>query len=387
MDNKLDFVTDTNDSQPTDGARIKVIGVGGGGNNAVDRMIEANVSKAEFIAINTDLQQLKTVKAPVALQIGTRLTQGLGAGAKPEIGQKAAEETESAIKELLENTEMVFITAGMGGGTGTGAAPVIAKLAKDMGILTVAVVTKPFFFEGPQRARNAEMGIEQLSANVDAIVTIPNDLLLKTADKKITIKDSFKLADEVLRQGVEGIIEVIAQNGIISCDFADVSTIMRDSGIAHMGIGVGKGENAAQDAVRAAIESPLLETSISGAHNVLLNITGGTEFSLVDMGEVSSIVREMVSQDATIIVGTAVDENMKDEIKVTMVATGLNAKNKRGIKTDSITPSAPKSTDFGSRVPTYNSPSNDDDAIFSRTINTGMDSINVPSFFKPKNNQ
>ena len=388
MGNNLDFVTDKTETQPTDGARIKVIGVGGGGNNAVDRMIEANVSKAEFIAVNTDLQQLKTVKAPVALQIGTRLTQGLGAGAKPEVGQKAAEETESAIKELLENTEMVFITAGMGGGTGTGAAPVIAKLAKEMGILTVAVVTKPFFFEGPQRARNAEQGIEQLSANVDAIVTIPNDLLLKIADKKISIKDSFKLADEVLRQGVEGIIEVIAQNGIISCDFADVSTIMRDSGIAHMGIGVGKGENAAQDAVRAAIESPLLETSISGAHNVLLNITGGTEFSLVDMGEVSSIVREMVSQDATIIVGTAVDENMKDEIKVTLVATGLNAKNKRGFnKTETITPSAPKPTSFDSRVPTFNSSSNDDDAIFSRTLKTGMDSINVPSFFKPKNNQ
>lgn len=384
MGNNMDFVTDTTAAQPTDGARIKVIGVGGGGNNAVDRMIDANVSKAEFIAVNTDLQQLKTVKAPVALQIGTRLTQGLGAGAKPEIGQKAAEETESAIKELLENTEMVFITAGMGGGTGTGAAPVIAKLAKDMGILTVAVVTKPFFFEGPQRARNAEQGIEQLSANVDAIVTIPNDLLLKTADKKISIKDSFKLADEVLRQGVAGIIEVIAQNGIISCDFADVSTIMRDSGVAHMGIGIGKGENAAQDAVRAAIESPLLETSISGAHNVLLNITGGTEFSLVDMGEVSSIVREMVSQDANIIVGTAVDENMKDEIKVTLIATGLNAKNKRGIKTDTITPTAPKTTDFGSHVPTFTA-TNDDDAIFSRTLKSGMDSVNVPSFFKPKN--
>lgn len=384
MGNNMDFVTDTTAAQPTDGARIKVIGVGGGGNNAVDRMIDANVSKAEFIAVNTDLQQLKTVKAPVALQIGTRLTQGLGAGAKPEIGQKAAEETESAIKELLENTEMVFITAGMGGGTGTGAAPVIAKLAKDMGILTVAVVTKPFFFEGPQRARNAEQGIEQLSANVDAIVTIPNDLLLKTADKKISIKDSFKLADEVLRQGVAGIIEVIAQNGIISCDFADVSTIMRDSGVAHMGIGIGKGENAAQDAVRAAIESPLLETSISGAHNVLLNITGGTEFSLVDMGEVSSIVREMVSQDANIIVGTAVDENMKDEIKVTLIATGLNAKNKRGIKTDTIAPTAPKTTDFGSRIPTFTA-SNDDDAIFSRTLKSGMDSVNVPSFFKPKN--
>lgn len=386
MGNDIDFVTGIADAQPTDGARIKVIGVGGAGNNAVDRMIEANVAKAEFIAINTDLQQLKTVKAPVALQIGSKLTQGLGAGAKPEIGQKAAEESEAAIKELLENTEMVFITAGMGGGTGTGAAPVIAKLAKEMGILTVAVVTKPFFFEGPQRARNAESGIEQLSANVDAIVTIPNDLLLKTADKKISIKDSFRLADEVLRQGVEGIIEVIAQNGIISCDFADVSTIMRDSGVAHMGIGIGKGENAAQDAVRAAIESPLLETSISGAHNVLLNITGGTEFSLVDMGEVSSIVREMVSQDATIIVGTAVDEELKDEIKVTLIATGLNSKNKRGSKTEGFTAqaSAPKAPEFGQRTPTF-SRTDDDDAIFSRTLKSNMDSVNVPSFFKPKN--
>ncbi|MCR4719061.1 MAG: cell division protein FtsZ [Firmicutes bacterium] len=383
MDNNIERVAEPAVTQPTDGARIKVIGVGGGGNNAVDRMIEANVAKAEFIAVNTDLQQLKTVKAPIALQIGARLTQGLGAGAKPEIGQKAAEETENAIKELLENTEMVFITAGMGGGTGTGAAPVIAKLAKDMGILTVAVVTKPFFFEGPQRARNAEQGIESLATNVDAIVTIPNDLLLKTADKKISITDSFRLADEVLRQGVEGIIEVIAQNGIISCDFADVSTVMRDSGVAHMGIGIGKGENAAQDAVRAAIESPLLETSIAGAHNVLLNITGGTEFSLVDMGEVSSIVREMVSQDATIIVGTAVDENMKDEIKVTLIATGLNAKNKRGVKTEPIIPGMPKTPDFGSRTPSF-SPVNDDDAIFSRTLKKGMDSVNVPSFFKTK---
>ena len=385
MDNNIENAVETAVSQPTDGARIKVIGVGGGGNNAVDRMIEANVAKAEFIAVNTDLQQLKTVKAPVALQIGARLTQGLGAGAKPEVGQKAAEETENALKELLENTEMVFITAGMGGGTGTGAAPVIAKLAKDMGILTVAVVTKPFFFEGPQRAKNAEQGIENLAANVDAIVTIPNDLLLKTADKKISITDSFRLADEVLRQGVEGIIEVIAQNGIISCDFADVSTVMRDSGVAHMGIGIGKGENAAQDAVRAAIESPLLETSIAGAHNVLLNITGGTEFSLVDMGEVSSIVREMVSQDATIIVGTAVDENMKDEIKVTLIATGLNAKNKRGVKSEPIIPGMPKNNnpDFGSRTPSF-SPVNDDDAIFSRTLKKGMDSVNVPSFFKAK---
>lgn len=383
MGNEIDFVSGIADVQPTEGARIKVIGVGGAGNNAVDRMIEANVAKAEFIAINTDLQQLKTVKAPIALQIGSKLTQGLGAGAKPEVGQKAAEESEAAIKELLQNTEMVFITAGMGGGTGTGAAPIIAKLSKEMGILTVAVVTKPFFFEGPQRAKNAEAGIEGLSANVDAIVTIPNDLLLKTADKKTSIQESFKLADDVLRQGVEGIIEVIAQNGIISCDFADVSTIMRDSGVAHMGIGIGKGENAAQDAVRAAIESPLLETSIAGAKNVLLNITGGEDFTLVDMGEVSSIVREMVSQDATIIVGTAVDEKAKDEIKVTLIATGLNIKNKRGNKDGFVPPVTGGSSD-APKAPSFSS-SNDDDAIFSRTLKAGIDSVNVPSFFKPKN--
>ena len=372
-------------TQPADGARIKVIGVGGGGNNAVDRMIEAGVDKAEFIAVNTDLQQLKTVKASTIIQIGTRLTQGLGAGAKPEIGKKAAEETESELKEIMKDTEMVFVTAGMGGGTGTGAAPVIAKIAKDMGILTVAVVTKPFFFEGPQRMKNAQAGIEELSANVDAIVTIPNDLLLKTADKKISIKDSFKLADEVLRQGVEGIIEVIAQNGIISCDFADVSTIMKDSGVAHMGIGIGKGENAAQDAVRAAIESPLLETSIAGAQNVLLNITGGTEFSLVDMGEVSSIVREMVSQDATIIVGTAVDENMKDEIKVTLIATGLNAGQKRTQKPDFSTRTDTSSTSSSPiterRFPSFKSPDDDND-VFVRTVKPGVDNLNVPSFLK-----
>lgn len=383
---------DVETTQPTDGARIKVIGVGGGGNNAVDRMIEAGVSNADFISINTDLQQLKNGKAETKLQIGTKLTAGLGAGAKPEVGKKAAEEQENEIKELLGNTEMVFITAGMGGGTGTGAAPIVAKIAKGMGILTVAVVTKPFFFEGPQRMKHALEGIEDLSDNVDAIVTIPNDLLLKTADKKISLKDSFKLADEVLRQGVEGIIEVIAQNGLISCDFADVCTIMRDSGIAHMGIGVGKGESAAQDAVRAAIESPLLETSIAGASNVLLNITGGSELSLVDMENVSSVVKELVSQDATIIVGTAMDESLKDEIKVTLIATGLNANSKRNIQQPGTSQStaAPdfsvkndaKTNDFTSRIPTFSATDDSDDGIFSRTLKSGVENINVPSFLK-----
>ncbi len=320
---------DLEDNTVIEGARIKVIGVGGGGNNAVDRMIEAGVTRAEFICVNTDAQQLAHVKAPTVLQIGAKLTGGLGAGAKPEIGRQAAEETKDEIKNIVKDADMVFVTAGMGGGTGTGAAPIIAEAAKSSGILTVAVVTKPFSFEGPQRMRNAEEGIKNLAERVDSIVTIPNDLLLKIADKKVTINDSFKLADDILRQGVQGIIEIITQEGIVNCDFADVRTIMKDSGVAHMGIGIGKGENAAQDAVRAAIESPLLETSIAGAENVLLNITGGTEFSLVDMGEVSSIIKDMVSDEANIIVGSALDDTMKDEIKVTLIATGLDGSIKR----------------------------------------------------------
>ena len=373
-----------------DGARIKVIGVGGGGNNDVDRMIEAGVTKAEFICVNTDAQQLANVKAPTVLNIGRKLTSGLGAGAKPEIGRQAAEESKDEIKNLVKDTEMVFVTAGMGGGTGTGAAPIIAEAAKSLGVLTVAVVTKPFFFEGPQRMRNAEEGIKNLAEKVDAIVTIPNDLLLKIADKKVTIKDSFKLADDVLRQGVQGIIEVITQRGIMNCDFADVRTIMKDSGVAHMGIGVGKGENAAQDAVRAAIESPLLETSIEGAENVLLNITGGSEFSLVDMGEVSSIVRDLVSEEANIIVGTAMDDNLKDEIKVTLIATGLDGSLRRGKDkandVKNITPKfAGSSTSSDRKTPSYSSSVSDydDNAIFKRKLKPGMGSIDVPDFFKP----
>ncbi len=366
-----------------EGARIKVVGVGGGGNNAVDRMIEAGVNKAEFICVNTDAQQLTNVKAKTVLQIGAKLTGGLGAGAKPEVGRQAAEETKDEIKNIVKDADMVFVTAGMGGGTGTGAAPIIAEAAKSAGILTVAVVTKPFAFEGPQRMRNAEEGIANLAEKVDSIVTIPNDLLLKIADKKVTINDSFKLADDVLRQGVQGIIEIIVQKGLLNCDFADVRTIMKDSGVAHMGIGVGKGENAAQDAVRAAIESPLLETSIAGAENVLLNITGGTEFSLVDMGEVSSIIKDMVSDEANIIVGTAVDETMKDEIRVTLIATGLDGSIKRnadaGVKAKAPSFATEKrQPTYSSTLPEYD----DDDSIFQRRLRPGMAEIDVPGFFK-----
>ena len=379
-----------------EGARIKVVGVGGGGNNAVDRMIEAGVTKAEFICVNTDAQQLSNVMAPTVLQIGAKLTGGLGAGAKPEIGRQAAEETKDEIKNVVKDADMVFVTAGMGGGTGTGAAPIIAEAAKSEGILTVAVVTKPFAFEGPQRMRNAEEGIASLAERVDSIVTIPNDLLLKIADKKVTINDSFKLADDILRQGVQGIIEIITQKGIVNCDFADVRTIMKDSGVAHMGIGIGKGENAAQDAVRAAIESPLLETSIAGAENVLLNITGGTEFSLVDMGEVSSIIKDMVSDEANIIVGSAMDPTMKDEIKVTLIATGLDGSIKRnadaGVAPKKGAKPSYSSSSYSSRTAgtprrstnSYSSSVSDydDDSIFSRRLRPGMSEIDVPSFFK-----
>ncbi len=379
---------DLEENNTIEGARIKVIGVGGGGNNAVDRMIEAGVTKADFICVNTDAQQLSAVKAPTVLQIGGKLTGGLGAGAKPEVGRQAAEETKDEIKNIVKDSEMVFVTAGMGGGTGTGAAPIIAEAAKSMGILTVAVVTKPFFFEGPQRMRNAEEGIKQLAEKVDAIVTIPNDLLLKIADKKVTIKDSFKLADDVLRQGVQGIIEVITQQGIMNCDFADVRTIMKDSGVAHMGIGIGKGENAAQDAVHAAIESPLLETNITGAESVLLNITGGSEFSLVDMGEVSGIVRDMVSEEANIIVGTAMDENLKDEIKVTLIATGLDG-GKKDSDLESLKKITPKFAQQNRRTApssfTSSVSDSDDAAIFQRRLKTKMNDIDVPNFFKPNN--
>ena len=381
---------DLEDNTLIEGARIKVIGVGGGGNNAVDRMIEVGVTKADFICVNTDAQQLANVKAKTVLQIGSKLTSGLGAGAKPEIGRQAAEETKDEIKNLVKDADMVFVTAGMGGGTGTGAAPIIAEAAKSAGILTVAVVTKPFSFEGPQRMRNAEEGIKNLAERVDSIVTIPNDLLLKIADKKVTINDSFKLADDILRQGVQGIIEVITQKGLINCDFADVRTIMKDSGVAHMGIGMGKGENAAQDAVRSAIESPLLETSIVGAENVLLNITGGTEFSLVDVGEVSSMIKDMVSDEANIILGSAVDDSMKDEIKVTLIATGLDGSIKRnadaGVKPKQTAPASYSAPRQERTAPSFSTQPGeyDDDAIFKRRLKPGMAEIDVPSFFKNK---
>lgn len=306
-------------------AKIKVIGVGGGGNNAVNRMIEAGVNSAEFVAVNTDQQTLLISKAGTRLQIGERLTGGLGAGANPDIGQKAAEESKDQITEMLKGTNLVFITAGMGGGTGTGAAPVIAQISKELGILTIAVITKPFSFEGPVRAKNADRGLENLRKYVDALVVIPNEKLLQIVPKKTPLSESFRFADDVLRQGVQGISDLIVFPGLINLDFADVTTIMKDKGLAHMGIGYGTGDNKALDAVKQAVASPLLETTIEGATGLLINIKGGNDLTQDDLGEAAALVREVVDENCNIILGTSIDENMHDEVEITLIATGFKS--------------------------------------------------------------
>ncbi|SHH62039.1 cell division protein FtsZ [Sporanaerobacter acetigenes] len=312
-------------------AHIKVIGVGGGGNNAINRMVEANVKGVEFIAINTDRQALQTSKAETKVQIGEKLTKGLGAGANPEVGMKAAEESKNEITDAIKGADMIFITAGMGGGTGTGAAPIVAEVAKEMGILTVGVVTKPFTFEGKRRMVHAEKGIEELKNRVDTLVTIPNDRLLQVAEKKTTMVEAFMMADEVLKQGIQGISDLIAVPALINLDFADVKTIMYDQGIAHMGIGKASGDNRAQDAARQAIQSPLLETSIEGAKAVLLNITGGGDLGIFEVNEAADLIRQSVDQDANIIFGAGIDETLNDELKITVIATGFGEKKEKKI--------------------------------------------------------
>ncbi len=302
-------------------ATIVVIGVGGAGNNAVNRMIDENISGVQFVGVNTDYQVLQSCKAPTTLQIGEKLTKGLGAGAKPEVGRKAAEESAEAIEEILKDVDMVFVTCGMGGGTGTGAAPVIAKMAKEKGILTVGVVTKPFRFEGKTRSDNATAGIENLKANVDTLIMIPNDKLLQIVDKKTSFPEALKKADEVLQQAVKGITDLITVQALINLDFADVQTVMKDKGIAHIGIGYGKGENKASDAVKQAISSPLLETTINGATDIIFNITG--EVSLMEAYEAADYVQSLAGEDANIIFGACYDESMSDEATITVIATGL----------------------------------------------------------------
>ncbi|MDN6562719.1 cell division protein FtsZ [Enterococcus sp.] len=312
------------DNNINEGAVIKVIGVGGGGGNAINRMIEENVKGVEFIASNTDVQALKNSKAETVIQLGPKYTRGLGAGSQPEVGQKSAEESEQAISDALEGADMVFITAGMGGGTGTGAAPIVAKIAKDLGALTVGVVTRPFSFEGPKRGRFAAEGISLLKENVDTLLIISNNRLLEVVDKKTPMLEAFREADNVLRQGVQGISDLITAPGYVNLDFADVKTVMANQGTALMGIGVASGEDRVVEATKKAISSPLLETSIDGAEQVLLNITGGLDMTLFEAQDASDIVANAATGDVNIILGTSISEELGDEIRVTVIATGID---------------------------------------------------------------
>ena len=312
----------------SDFANIKVIGVGGGGNNAVNRMVDNQIKGVQFLAVNTENQVLELSKADVTIQIGEKVTKGLGAGANPQIGEEAAQESREEITKALEGADMVFVTAGMGGGTGTGAAPIVAECAKEVGALTVGVVTKPFAFEGKRRRAAAEKGIEFLTQKVDTIIVIPNDKLLQVVDKKCSVSDAFSKADEVLRQGIKGISDLIQIPGLINLDFADVKTIMTNQGEALMGIGEGTGENRAADAAKMAINSPLLETYIDGAKGILLNISGSSELGIFEVNEAAQIISDAADPDANIIFGSVIDESLGDKVQVTVVATGFgnNAK-------------------------------------------------------------
>ncbi|NLD34556.1 MAG: cell division protein FtsZ [Clostridiales bacterium] len=304
-------------------ASIKVVGCGGGGANAVNRMVEAQLKGVEFIAVNTDRQALTASKADITLQIGEKLTKGLGAGAVPEIGKRAAEESREEIAQLLKGADLVFVTAGMGGGTGTGAAPVVADIARELNCLTIAVVTKPFQFEGKQRMRNAEMGINELKQFVDTLVVIPNDRLLQVVSKGTSMLEAFRVADDVLRQGIQGISDLIALPATINLDFADVKTVMESGGMAHIGIGSGKGENRMVQAAKNAVASPLLETKIDGARAVLINITGGEDMPILDINEAARLIQEAADSEANIIFGAGVDNSLKDEVRITVIATGF----------------------------------------------------------------
>ena len=327
--------------EDNDLAKIKVIGVGGGGNNAVKRMKEEGLQGVEFVAVNTDKQILNNLDINTKLQIGSKITKGLGAGANPAVGMKAAEESRNEIEEALDKTDMVFVTAGMGGGTGTGAAPIVAQIAKEKGILTVGVVTKPFTFEGRKRQMQAERGIEALKGKVDTLVIIPNDKLLQISDKRTTMSEAFMMADEVLMDGIQGISDLIAVPNLINLDFADVRSIMLNQGIAHMGIGKANGDNRAMEAAKLAVKSPLLETSIGGAKAVLINVTG-KELGLFEVNEAAELIREEVDPDANIIFGAGIDESLGDDIKITVIATGFDSDNpmanklKSNKKSDSV---------------------------------------------------
>lgn len=318
----IEFEMDTHETN-NNFAAIKVVGVGGAGTNAVNRMVDSGLKGVEFIAVNTDNQALALCKADNKIQIGEKLTKGLGAGANPDIGQKAAEENRENIADAIKGSDLVFVTCGMGGGTGTGAAPVIAEIARDMGILTIGVVSKPFLFEGRQRMKNAESGIERLKAHVDTLVVVPNDRLLSVVTKGTTMTEAFKIADDTLRQGIQGISDLIALPALINLDFADVRTVMQSRGLAHMGIGIGKGESRMVEAAKMAISSPMLETSIDGARAVLINITGGPDTSILEINEAAQLITASADEEANIIFGAGIDENMTDEVRITVIATGF----------------------------------------------------------------
>ena len=352
----MEFEFDTN----LEGAVIKVIGVGGAGNNAVNRMIAEGVQGVEFIVANTDTQALANSKAETKIQLGPKLTKGLGAGSLPDIGLKAAEESEERIREALSGADLIFVTAGMGGGTGTGAAPIVARIAKDLGALTVGVVTRPFSFEGPKRGRYAAEGVAQMKANVDTLVTISNNRLLEIVDKKTPMLEAFREADNVLRQGVQGISDLIIAPGYVNLDFADVKTVMKDQGSALMGIGVASGENRTAEATKKAISSPLLEVSIDGAEQILLNITGGSDLTLFEAQDASDIVAAAATNDVNIIFGTSINENLGDEVIVTVIATGIDEEHKSSKKTTArtsratLTPTTPTSTkEIGNNPQTF----------------------------------
>jgi cell division protein FtsZ len=334
-------------------AQIKVIGVGGGGSNAVNRMIDAGLKGIDFITVNTDAQSLELAKSGIKLQIGNKLTKGLGSGGNPDVGHQAAEESREELESVLKGSDMIFITAGMGGGTGTGGAPVIAEIAKSLGALTVGVVTRPFSFEGRRRIAQAEKGILAFKEKVDTLIVIPNDKLLQVVDKRTPLIEAFRIADDVLRQGVQGISDLIAIPGLINLDFADVRTIMQETGTALMGVGVSSGENSAIEAAKAAIYSPLLETSINGARGVLINITGGSSLSLFEIHEAAETVAEAADPDANIIFGAVIDESLKDEARVTVIATGFEKNEKSSTKKKGESNSRPEFSDTEIDIPAF----------------------------------
>ena len=368
-------------------AKIIVIGVGGAGNNAVNRMIDEQITGVEFIGINTDKQALQLCKAPNTIQIGEKLTKGLGAGAQPEVGEKAAEENVEELRQAIQGADMVFVTCGMGGGTGTGATPVVAKISKELGILTVGVVTKPFKFEGKARMNNAMSGIDKLKANVDTLIVIPNDKLLQIVDKKTTIPDALKKADEVLQQAVQGITDLITVPGLINLDFADIKTVMENKGVAHIGIGTATGDDKAIEAVQQAVTSPLLETTIEGASHVIINISG--DISLIEANEAAEYVQNLTGESANIIFGAMFDDSEEDTCSITVIATGIEEKS--GVDVNNVMANL-KSSVKKTAATTYAQPSAQQ--LAERTSGTGMqdprpitssvstDSLTIPTFLR-----